>query len=130
QRYPAAGQPTAKTPPPTTNTFQMSYILCCSDGSAYAHSVYHHSAWAAQRMGAGVRVLHMVEHSAQPAVVDTSGAIGLGAKSRLMKELVDIEEAQGKVALARAAAVLADARERLQESGTTDLCFEQRHGSI
>ena len=39
----------------------MKRILTCTDGSSYAHSIYHYSAWAAKRLEAEIHVLHMLD---------------------------------------------------------------------
>ncbi|MFP4283520.1 MAG: universal stress protein, partial [Opitutales bacterium] len=36
-------------------------ILACTDGSVYAQSVYDHAAWAASRINAHIRVLHLID---------------------------------------------------------------------
>lgn len=42
-------------------------ILACTDGSAYAPSVYDHAAWAATRWPASVSVLHAHDENGGPA---------------------------------------------------------------
>ena len=39
----------------------MPRVLTCTDGSVYAHSVYHYSAWAAKQLADGIHVLHMLD---------------------------------------------------------------------
>lgn len=106
----------------------MSLILTCTDGSAYAHSVYHYSAWAAKQMNAKVHVLHMLDplHS-DPLNADFSGSIGLGARTALMEELVTLEATRAKIATKRGQAILDDAEERLRAAGVAEVSTEQRH---
>jgi nucleotide-binding universal stress UspA family protein len=108
----------------------MPTILSCTDGSLYARSIYDHTAWAARRLGAGVRVLHMLEHPETPGRTDISGAIGIDASAELMAELVALAEAQGRVALAKARAILDDARRQLGAQGVEPVALEQRHGAL
>jgi len=108
----------------------MPTLLTCTDGSLYARSVYDHSAWAAARLDAEVHVLHLLEHPENPAQSDISGAIGLDASAELMDELVSLAETQGRVALAKAAAFLADARAHLTLAGVKTIVLEKRHGSL
>jgi nucleotide-binding universal stress UspA family protein len=108
----------------------MTTILSCTDGSTYARSVYDHTAWAAGRLGAEVHVLHMLEHPEKPAQNDISGTIGLDASAELLAELVTLAETQGRVAQAKARAILADARSHLTAAGVGKVVLEQRHGAL
>lgn len=108
----------------------MPSILTCTDGSLYARSVYDYSAWAAGRLDAEVHVLHMLEHPENPAHHDISGAIGMDASAELMDELVSLAEAQGRVAIAKATAILADAETHLIQAGIKKVVLEKRHGAL
>lgn len=108
----------------------MPTILSCTDGSLYAPSIYDHTAWAAGRLQAEVHVLHLLEHTEQPAPVDTSGAIGLNASDELLAQLVTLAEMQGRVAQAKSRAILAEAQRRLTAAGVTKIVIEQQHGSL
>ncbi len=106
----------------------MARILTCTDGSVYANSVYHYSAWAAKRLDAEVHVLHMLDPLHQdPLNADFSGNIGLGARTALMEELVELEAARGKMAQKRGQVILEDAAARLREAGVARVTTEQRH---
>ena len=108
----------------------MTTILSCTDGSLYARSVYDLTAWAAARIGAEVHVLHMLEHAENSAPHDLSGAIGVDASAELLTELVALAENQGRVAQAKARAILADAQNHLTNAGVTKVVLEQRHGAL
>jgi nucleotide-binding universal stress UspA family protein len=106
----------------------MARVLTCTDGSVYAHSVYHYSAWAAKQMGAGIHVLHMLDPLHEdPLNADFSGSIGLGARSALMEELVELEATRARIAQKRGEAILDDAEARLREAGVDDVFTQQRH---
>lgn len=108
----------------------MPTLLSCTDGSLYARSVYDLTAWAAARLGAEVHVLHMLEHPETAAPHDISGAIGVDASAELLTELVALAENQGRVAQAKARAILNDAQHHLTKAGVTQVKLEQRHGSL
>ncbi|MDP3069248.1 MAG: universal stress protein [Opitutaceae bacterium] len=109
----------------------MSTILSCTDGSRYAPSIYDHSAWAARRMDATVRVLHLLDpHPVTPVTADFSGAIGLDAQAALTAELVALEAAKNRVAQARAQAIVADARAHFARAGLSAVTAEALHGTL
>lgn len=106
----------------------MKRILTCTDGSVYAPSIYHYSAWAAKLLDAEVHVLHMLDPLHEdPLNSDFSGSIGLGARSALMEEIVELEAARARLAAKRGQAILDDAEEKLREAGVENLKTEQRH---
>lgn len=109
----------------------MPTILACTDGSIYAPSVYRHAAWAANRLAAGVEVLHVLDHHRERAPgVDLSGSIGFDASDHLTEELTKLEEARGRVARLKGKAILEDARQQLTAGGVTDITLTQRHGAL
>lgn len=109
----------------------MTNILACIDASLYATSVVEHAAWAAGRFKAEVEVLHVIQRKdAVAARHDLSGAVGLGAKSALLEELVRIDESEGKLAQEKGRALLAAAKSRLEELGQTSVTLTHRHGGI
>lgn len=109
----------------------MATILACSDGSAYAASVYQHAAWAALRLNAGVEVLHVINHHREHCPThDLSGAIGFDSSAELTQELARLEEAQGRVARLKGEALLEDARQQLVAVGINTPTLTQRHGTV
>lgn len=109
----------------------MPNILVCTDGSSYAPSIYDHAAWAAQRLDASIHVLHLVDpHHETASTADLSGAIGLGAKSALLEELVQLEATKAKLAHTRGRAILQVARETLAKAGVAKVVADQKHGSL
>jgi nucleotide-binding universal stress UspA family protein len=109
----------------------MSHLIACTDGSAYAPSVYDHSAWAAVRTGLAVKVLHVLDpHRERAQRSDLSGAIGFDASAELTEELVRLEEAQARVARLKGEAILADARRHFAAAGVAEVETLQRHGSL
>ena len=109
----------------------MSHILTCTDGSLYAPSIYELSAWAATRMGCGVKVLHVLDpHRERAQGGDFTGAIGFDASAELTEELVKLEETQARVARLKGTAILEDAAKQLAAVGITDVETLQRHGTL
>jgi nucleotide-binding universal stress UspA family protein len=107
-------------------------ILACTDGSIYSNSVYDHAAWASRRMdGASVHVLHMLNpHHEEPAKLNYSGSMGVGTRTALLKELVELESARAKIAQKRGRAILEDASKYLEEAGISDVIADQWHGKL
>ncbi len=107
-------------------------ILACTDGSIYSNSVYDHAAWASRQMdGASIHVLHMLNpHHEEPAKLNYSGSMGVGARKALLNELVELEAAKAKIAQKRGQAILEDASAHLKEAGVADVVAEQRHGKL
>jgi nucleotide-binding universal stress UspA family protein len=106
-------------------------ILAAIDTSIYADSVVDHAAWAARLLGASVEILHVIPPiDSLPGRSDLSGALGLGAKSGLMEELVSLAEVQGRLARAQGEALLAAAAARLAGAGVADTTTLHRHGGV
>jgi nucleotide-binding universal stress UspA family protein len=106
-------------------------LLACIDASQYAPSVCDHAAWAATRLNASVELLHVVQRKdSLTARHDLSGALGLGAKSSLMDELVEIEALEAKVAKEQGRALLSASEHRLRAAGVESVTSLHRHGGI
>ncbi len=109
----------------------MSHILTCTDGSAYAPGIYQHSAWAATRLGIGVKVLHVLDpHRERSHGSDLTGTIGFNASAGLTEELAQFEETQARMARIKGKAILDDARQQLTAAGVREIETLQRHGSL
>jgi len=109
----------------------MQHILACIDASAYANSVCDLAAWASRRLQLPVELLHVVQRrDAVAARHDLSGAIGLGVKTNLMEELVQLEESDARLQVERGRVLLAAAKQRLQEGGVDQVRSLHRHGGI
>lgn len=109
----------------------MEHVLACIDASSYADSVCDLAAWGAKRLGQPVELLHVVQRKdAVAARGDLSGAIGLGVKSSLMEELVQLEAADARLQVERGRALLAAAEKRLRDAGVADVRTLHRHGGI
>lgn len=103
----------------------MKKIIACLDGSPHAVHVLQLALWVQQKTNFDVVALHVISpHAERANHANTSGAIGLGAKSDLLEKLAEmdaqkskIEAAKGQVMLDHATAFFAD----------YDITIEQLH---
>lgn len=109
----------------------MEHVLACVDASSYADSVCDLAAWASRRLSMPAELLHVVQRSdAVTARNDLSGAIGLGVRTSLMEELVNLEAADARAKVERGRLLLAAGEKRLREGGAFDVSTLHRHGGI
>jgi len=109
----------------------MTNLLALIDGSIYSQSVCDHAAWVAGRAGLPVALLHVLgrrEVASEPA--NLSGSIGLGARTALLEELVELDAQKAKLALKRGRVILDEAQERLRAAGASDISAKLRHGDL
>ncbi len=108
----------------------MDKILTLLDGSAYSESVCHHTAWIAQKLNASVEAMHVIGRREGAASNDLSGALHLGARSALLKELSSLDEQWAKLAQAKGHAILEDAKAILAQDGVPNVNLRLRKGDI
>ncbi|GGB43970.1 universal stress protein UspA [Roseibium aquae] len=105
-------------------------IIALVDGSIYSESVCHHAAWIAQRTAAPVELIHVLGRREAPEKSDLSGAIRLGARSKLMEELAELDSQRAKLVGHRGRAILEDARAIVDRDGVTEITTRLRHGDV
>ncbi len=105
-------------------------IFALVDGSIYSESVCHHAAWVARRINAPVELIHVLGRRETPERMDLSGAIRLGARSRLMEELAEIDAKRSKLLSQRGRAILEDARAILERDGVAEITIRLRFGDL
>lgn len=105
-------------------------IIALVDGSIYSESVCHHAAWIAQRTAAPVELIHVLGRREAPEKSDLSGAIRLGARTKLMEELAELDAQRAKLVGHRGRAILEDARAIVDRDGVTEITTRLRHGDI
>ncbi|MBD3801672.1 MAG: universal stress protein [Thioclava sp.] len=105
-------------------------IIALVDGSIYSESVCHHAAWIAQRTQAPVELIHVLGRREAPDKSDLSGAIRLGARTKLMEELAELDAQRAKLVSHRGRAILEDARTIVDQDGVTEITTRLRHGDI
>ncbi|ODN69986.1 universal stress protein [Methylobrevis pamukkalensis] len=105
-------------------------IIALVDGSIYSESICHHAAWIAQRTAAPVELIHVLGRREAPEKSDLSGAIRLGARTKLMEELAELDAQCAKLVGHRGRAILEDARAIVDRDGVTEITTRLRHGDI
>lgn len=108
----------------------MYRILTLLDGSIYSESVCHYTAWIAQKLNASVVAMHVLDRREDTGSNDLSGALRLGARSTLLKELSELDAQRAKLAQARGHAILEDAKEILQQDGVPEVNSRLRKGDL
>ena len=105
-------------------------VVACIDGSQTALSVCDYAAWASQRMGDPLLLLHVLDEEKYPAQTDMSGNIGLGAREHLLNELVELDQQRSKLALKQGHIMLEEAEKRVKASGVAEASQRQRHDEL
>ncbi|WP_027847677.1 universal stress protein [Marinospirillum minutulum] len=108
----------------------MNKIITCIDGSALSDDVCKAGVWAATKLDKTLLLLHAIEKTHAPAVENLSGAIGLGARSSLLKEMASLDEQRSKIALTLGKAILEEAQQLATTNGCQRIETMQRHGGI
>lgn len=105
-------------------------VLAAIDPSVYAGSVAALAAWAAQRLGAELELMHAIDRVSPQARLDLSGSLSLGTREVLMDELVQADEQRAKVAQAHGRALLEKLQADVFASNGTAALVRQRHGAL
>ncbi|ALC16891.1 nucleotide-binding universal stress protein, UspA family [Desulfuromonas soudanensis] len=105
-------------------------VLACIDGSSYSTAVGDAAAWAALRMNAPLKFLHVLHKEKSSPPADLSGSIGLGARESLLEELAALDEKRGKLAQEKGRQILAAIRERARAAGISAPEGLHRHGGL
>lgn len=109
----------------------MKKIITCIDGSAITEDVCHAGVWSANTLASTLLLLHAIEkRSTLPPEEDYSGAIGLGARSSLLREMTELDEKRSKIALTLGEQMLEHAEQLVTKHGSTRIEKMQRHSSI
>lgn len=105
-------------------------IIALVDGSIYSESVCNLASWIAQRTQAPVELIHVLGRREAPDKTDLSGTIRLGARTKLMEELAELDAQRAKLVSHRGRAILEDARAIVDQDGVTEITTRLRHGDI
>jgi nucleotide-binding universal stress UspA family protein len=105
-------------------------LIALVDGSAYAESVCHHAAWIAGATGLKVKIYHVMEPSEVSGKRDLSGAIRLGARSRLLEQLSELDAERAKLAHEHGRAILEDAKAIVEAGGGIEVETRLRQGDL
>ncbi|MCD1627603.1 MAG: universal stress protein [Paracoccaceae bacterium] len=105
-------------------------IIAFVDGSVYSASVCEHAAWVSGRTGSPVELIHVLGRREAPEKYDRSGSIQLGARSKLLEELSELDAQRSKLISHRGRAILEDARKIVDEAGVSEITTRLRQGDI
>ena len=109
----------------------MNQIYACIDGMPAAQAVVDWAAWAAQRLGAPLHLLHVLdEPTAMPPVGDFSGALGYGAQELLQQQLNTLDEQRGAIEREAGRHVLERAGEYARAAGAAQVAEGMHYGSL
>lgn len=108
----------------------MQNIIACIDESTWSTSVQDAAIWAAGRLNSPLTFLHSIEKQLVPSSNDLSGAIGLGARSKLLSEIASLDQLRAKVALQLGKEILDNAKSKAEELGCQQVEAVQRHGQF
>ncbi|WP_395377356.1 universal stress protein [Marinicella sp. W31] len=106
------------------------YVLSCVDGSTYTEAVCDYANWIAKTVQAPLKLLHTIDHSDAPAVVDYSGAIGLGASQELLEELTEAEKNHSRLLIKKGNLMLQAVKQKALDAGVEEVELRQKHGSL
>ncbi|RKT35013.1 nucleotide-binding universal stress UspA family protein [Roseovarius halotolerans] len=109
----------------STNT-----LIALVDGSAYSESVCHHAAWIAGKNDWKVKIYHVMGRRDRIESQDLSGAIRLGARTALLAQLTELDEARAKLAHEHGRAILDDARTIVEGDGAIEVETRLRQGDL
>lgn len=105
-------------------------VVSCIDGSSVSEAVCDYSSWVAQKIKAPLKLLHTIEHQANPAINDYSGAIGLGSQAELLAELTELEQNRSRLLIKKGRLMLDAAKQRVIKSGVSSPTISQTHGNL
>lgn len=106
-------------------------VFACIDGLATTPAVVDGAAWAAQRLGAPLALLHTLQQPEPlPPVGDYSGVIGMGAQDLLLERLNALDEERTQLAHEAARRMLDAAHARLANPQGEQLQLLLRHGEL
>jgi len=108
----------------------MTNVVACIDGSSTSPAVCEYAAWASKQLDAPLNFLHVLDKSEYPVKANLSGNIGLGSREALLKELTELDEKRGKIAMEHGRQMLEAAKQKALESGVAKPTCQQRRGDL
>lgn len=106
-------------------------VMACVDQSRMAGCVADCAAWAAKRMDAPLKILHVItRHPEIGSGEDHSGAIGIGSQETLLNKLSEKDAAESKAAHEKGRIFLNSLRERAVAAGVAAPDMKQRYGVL
>ncbi|MGY3865257.1 universal stress protein [Aeromonas bivalvium] len=108
----------------------MTNIVACIDGSPAQAAVCDAAAWASTGTALPVTLLHVLERNEFEGESDLSGAIGLGSREHLLKELAERDHQRSRLAQEQGRLLLESAKDYLTDVGVTEVETQQRRGQL
>lgn len=106
-------------------------VLACVDRSHFSDYVADYAIWAAQRIQAPLKFLHVIDHHPEIGTgEDHSGAIGFNAQEALLTKLSEDDAKKAKAAHESGRIFLNRLRARAQAAGVVAPDMKQRHGEL
>lgn len=105
-------------------------VTACIDGSAMSGSVCDAAAWASNKLGAPLQLLHVLEKASAATRDDLSGALRPGGLEHLLNELTELDEKRGRLAIEYGKHLLDEAKRRATAKGVAHISMLQRHGDL
>lgn len=107
----------------------MARVLACIDGSIYSASTAGYAAWAARRLEASVEVLQVIGRR-EASSENRSGALGPGARRRVLEELAELDAQRARLIQQQARLDLQAAEAALREVGVGEVETLLRNGDL
>lgn len=108
----------------------MTNIVACIDGSPAQAAVCDAAVWASTGTALPVTLLHVLERNEFEGESDLSGAIGLGSREHLLKELAERDHQRSRLAQEQGRLLLESAKDYLADVGVTEVETQQRRGQL
>jgi nucleotide-binding universal stress UspA family protein len=108
----------------------MTNVVACIDGSSLSDAVCEYAAWASKRLDVPLNFLHVLDKTQYPVQSNLSGNIGLGSREALLKELTELDEKRGKIAMEHGRHMLEVAMQKALERGVAKPTCQQRRGDL
>lgn len=108
----------------------MRQIIACIDTSRSAQGVCQAAAWFGHRLDTSVMALHVLDRADNAAMSDLTGAIGLGAREHLLKELAELDHQRSKLAVEQGQLMLDAACDEIRAAGHDRTEARQLHASL
>lgn len=106
-------------------------VMACVDQSRIADCVADCAAWAAKRMDAPLKFMHVItRHPEIGSGEDHSGTIGIGSQEKLLNKLSEQDAAESKALHEKGRIFLNRLRERAIAAGVPAPDMKQRYGVI
>ena len=114
-----------------TTEMKPNKLIALIDGSVYSQSVCDHAVWFAQKSDSAIDIVHVLgRREGSNEESNLSGSIGLGARTALLEELVELDAQKAKLSQKIGRAILDDAKSQMQESTTNEIHTKLRHGEL